>query len=193
MHQLSSVLVGAGPGTTDASITLSFEKRRRSRLRTQLDGGEDVALVLPRGTVLKDGDVLLVDDGRHVRVNAAPESLSRATSDDARLLARAAYHMGNRHVPVQVGHGHLAYQHDHVLDDMLRRLGLTVVVVDAPFEPESGAYGNGHGHGGHGRSGGGHEHDHGQGTHEHDHDQGTHEHDHAYEHPDGAPHQGGVR
>lgn len=131
-----------------ASLTLSFDRRRRSRLRARLDGGEEVAVVLPRGTVLSDGDVLVLSDERLVRVQAAAEVLSRATSTDPLLLARAAYHLGNRHVPVQVGGGFLAYQHDHVLDDMVRGLGLAVAAVEAPFEPESGAYGHGHGHGG---------------------------------------------
>jgi urease accessory protein len=159
-----------------AGLTLSFDRRRRSRLRARLDGGEEVAVVLPRGTVLEDGDVLVLDDDRLVRVNAAAEVLSRATSADPLVLARAAYHLGNRHIPVQVGPGFLAYQHDHVLDDMVRGLGLTVAAVEAPFEPESGAYGHGHGHGGR------HSHDDDLGDdHDHGHDHG-HDHDHDHDH-----------
>ena len=145
-------IVGIGERTNasraTAGLTLSFDRRRRSRFRARLDGGEEIAVVLPRGTVLEDGDVLVLEDDRLVRVNAASEVLSRAAAEDPLLLARAAYHLGNRHVPVQVGAGFLAYQHDHVLDDMVRGLGLVVAAVEAPFEPESGAYGHGHGHGG---------------------------------------------
>jgi urease accessory protein len=158
-----------------AGLTLSFDRRRRSRQRARLDGGEEVAVVLPRGTVLEDGDVLLLDDERLVRVNAAAEVLSRATSTDPLVLARAAYHLGNRHIPVQVGPGFLAYQHDHVLDDMVRGLGLVVATVEASFEPESGAYGHGHGHGG--------RHSHDDDLHDHDHD---HDHHHHHDHHHGT-------
>ncbi len=131
-------------------LTLSFELRCRSRLLARLDSGEEVGLFLERGSILRAGDRLLGDDGRVVEVVAAPEAVMEARTDDALLLARAAYHLGNRHVPVQVemdgGGGLLRFGRDHVLGDMVRGLGLEVVETVAPFQPESGAYG---GHGGH--------------------------------------------
>ncbi len=108
-------------------------------------------MFLERGTILRDGDLLLADDGRVVEVEAAPESVSTVQADDPRQLARACYHLGNRHVALQIGAGWLRYQHDHVLDDMVRGLGLEVRSELAPFEPEGGAYvshaaSHGHGH-----------------------------------------------
>jgi urease accessory protein len=147
-----------------ATLTLTFEERRKSRLRTRLDGGTEVALVLPRGTVLKEGDRLRAETGLVVAVKAAAETISTARAGDARLLARACYHLGNRHIPVEVGEGWARYLHDHVLDAMVVELGLAVDVASLPFEPEAGAYG-GHGAGGHG------------GDHHH---HGDHDHGHAH-------------
>lgn len=129
-------------------LWLPFELRRRSRLRARLESGDEAALFLERGTVLKDGDLLRAPDGTVVVVRAAPEEVSCARAADGRLLARAAYHLGNRHVAVQVLPGALRYLHDHVLDEMVRGLGLVVTVEQAPFEPEAGAYGEGQAHGG---------------------------------------------
>jgi urease accessory protein len=130
-----------------AMLTLAFEQRCKSRLRTRLDSGEEVGLFLPRGMVLRHGDRLRATDGRVVEVRAAPETVSTARTDDPLRLARAAYHLGNRHVALQLGAGWLRYLHDHVLDDLARALGLDVVGEQAPFEPEAGAYGGGHRHG----------------------------------------------
>jgi urease accessory protein len=134
------------------TLLLPYDRRQHSRQRACLEGGEHIALMLPRGTVLRDGDVLRCEGGRLVKVRAAPECVSRVTSKNTLQLARAAYHLGNRHVPTQLGAGYLAYLHDHVLDDMIQRLGLQVTVVNAPFEPEAGAYGHGaiHSHSHHG-------------------------------------------
>jgi len=140
------------------SLTLPFESRRKSRLRTTLDDGTEAALMLARGTVLRDGDKLAADDGSTVVVRAAEELVSTAVTDDPLLLSRAAYHLGNRHVPLQIESGRLRFEHDHVLEDLARLLGLQVTVERAPFEPESGSYGGGHSHG--------HSHDH---DHDHDH------------------------
>jgi len=148
-----------GPAVPDTSVTLPLHQRIKSRLRVTLDDGRDAGLFLPRGTTLKDGELLRSDDGITVRVKAADETLSIVRSDDPLLLARACYHLGNRHMAIQIMQGELRYSHDHVLDDMLRGLGLTVTVEQAPFEPEPGAYGgsaDGHSHGHHG-----HDHDHG--------------------------------
>lgn len=134
-----------------AGLILPFELRQKSRLRTTLDTGEEVGLMLERGTFLRGGDCLLASDGRVIEVIAAPEEVSVVTADDPWQLARAAYHLGNRHISVQVGTGWLRYLHDHVLDDMVRGLGFTVTLDEMPFEPEAGAYshsgaGNAHHH-----------------------------------------------
>jgi urease accessory protein len=131
--------------TTEA-LRLPFELRCKSRLRTRLASGEEAGLFLERGTVLRAGDKLQANDGRIVAVEAAPEAVLEARCADPLLLARAAYHLGNRHVPVQVEYGLLRLSHDHVLAEMLRGLGLEVSEAQSSFEPESGAYG---GHGGH--------------------------------------------
>lgn len=132
------------PADAQATLTLPFEQRQKSRLRIRLDNGQDAGLFLPRGTVLRHGDRLRATSGLIVEVRAAPEAVSTARADDALLLARAAYHLGNRHVALQLGPGWLRYPHDHVLDNMARELGLTVNREQAPFEPEAGAYGGGH-------------------------------------------------
>lgn len=132
-----------------STLTLPLEQRIRSRLRVILDNGENAGLFLPRGSMMKQGDRLQAESGQVVEIQAAAESVSTIKIDDPLLMARACYHLGNRHVPLQIGDGLLRYQHDHVLDDMCRGLGLTVSTEQAPFEPESGAYGehaSGHGH-----------------------------------------------
>ena len=120
-----------------ARVSLAFEYRQRSRQRARLDSGEEIGMVMPRGEVLRGGDRLLASDGRVFEVVSAPERLLHI---EAPSLARIAWHLGNRHVPVQVGEGFLRIPEDRVLEDMLRRLGAQVTHVDAPFEPESGAY-----------------------------------------------------
>lgn len=129
-----------------ARLTLNFDARTKSRLRTQLADGEEVGLFLPRGTILRGGDRLQAADGRIVEVVSAPEDLIEARCADAFALARAAYHLGNRHVAVQVGAGWLRIQADHVLETMLTGLGADVASLTAPFEPEAGAYAHGHHH-----------------------------------------------
>ena len=148
------------PTTASATLTLPLDSRIKSRLRATLDDGREAGLFLERGTTLRDGDCLQAEDGTIVQVKAAAETVSEVQCDDPHLLARACYHLGNRHVPLQIEPGLLRYQHDHVLDDMLRGLGLEVTVREAPFEPEPGAYGG---------SAQGHSHDHGH-THSHSHD-----------------------
>ena len=128
----------------DAELILPFDLRQKSRLRTAVASGEEIGLFLPRGSVLRDGDCLQADDGRVVRVTAAPEDLIEVRCVDADALARAAYHLGNRHTPVQIGAGWLRLAADEVLAAMLRGLGVTVTPVRTPFEPEAGAYAAGH-------------------------------------------------
>ena len=157
-------------GTADARLELPFELRKKSRLRAELENGETIGLFLPRGTVLRHGTMLRSTEGRIIVVCAAPEDVSTVHSSDTHLLTRVAYHLGNRHVPLQVERDFLRYQHDHVLDDMVRGLGADVHFEQAPFEPEAGAYG------------GGHRHDSG------DHDDPTHDHDHPHDHAHGHGH-----
>jgi urease accessory protein len=128
----------------DALLVLPFELRQKSRLRATVAGGEEIGLFLERGSVLRDGECLRADDGRIVRVAAADENLLEVRCANADALARAAYHLGNRHTPVQVGSGCLRLAADDVLAGMLRGLGATVTPVRAPFEPEAGAYAAGH-------------------------------------------------
>ena len=127
-------------------LTLDFQSRQRSRLRTRLDDGREAAILLERGQVLRGGERLRANTGEVVLITAAAETLSEVRSEDARELARAAYHLGNRHIAVQVGASWLRYAHDHVLDDMLRGLGLLVGTLEAGFEPEAGAYAGAHTH-----------------------------------------------
>ena len=147
-------------------LRLAFEQRQKSRLKTRLVSGEEVALLLPRGEILRGGDLVTASDGRVIEVIAEPEKLLHIESD---ALAKLAYHLGNRHVPVQVGEGFLRIAADHVLEEMVKKLGAKVKQVEAPFEPEAGAYAGGH-----------HQHDemgHGGKIHEH-----HHEHDHDHKH-----------
>ena len=130
----------------DCDLVLSFEFRQKSRLFTRLATGEEVGLVLDRGTVLRGGERLRADDGRVVRVVAADEALMEARCVDAATLARCAFHLGNRHTPVEVRDAALRFAADDVLAGMLRGLGATVQPLSAPFEPEAGAYAAGHHH-----------------------------------------------
>jgi urease accessory protein len=148
------------PRDAQLQLLLPFDLRSRSRFRARLVSGEEVGVQLTRGQILRGGDRLLIEDGRVVEVRAAPESVSTVRTPDARLLARAAYHLGNRHVALQVGDGWLRYGHDHVLDEMVRGLGAEITLEQAPFEPEAGAYHGGHEHASHEHASHEHEHDH---------------------------------
>lgn len=130
-----------GEGHCSAALTLPFDQRQKSRLRVTLDNGMEAALFLDRGTVLRHGDRLRANNGQIIEVKAAREAVSTVHESNPLLLSRACYHLGNRHVPLQIGDGWLRYQHDHVLDGMLSSLGLSVETEEAPFEPETGAYG----------------------------------------------------
>jgi urease accessory protein len=128
------------------SLRLPFDQRTKSRQRATLVSGEEVAIALPRGEVLRGGDWVVASDGRVIEVVAETEHVLHVVCDDAEHLARAAYHLGNRHVPVQVGAGWLRLAADHVLEEMLKGLGARVSALDAPFEPEAGAYAPHHRH-----------------------------------------------
>lgn len=130
------------------TLKLPWEQRTRSRLRVVLDNGEDAGIFLPRGTILRDRDLLVSTTGDVVMVCAAPETLSMVTDADPLAIARACYHLGNRHAPIEIRERQVQYLHDPVLDDMVKGLGLAVRIVQGPFEPELGAYtGGGHHHG----------------------------------------------
>jgi len=133
-------------GQHDDRLILPFDRRQKSRLRIRLESGEEAGLFLKRGTILRGGDRLLASDGRIVRVVAADEPVMRVTADTPIRLMCAAYHLGNRHVPLQIGEGWLRLEQDHVLKEMLLGLGVQVVNEHASFEPEAGAYGGGHRH-----------------------------------------------
>jgi urease accessory protein len=130
----------------DDRLILPFDRRQKSRLRVRLESGEEAGLFLKRGTILRGGDSLRASDARIVRVVAAEEPVMRVTADTPVQLMRAAYHLGNRHVPLQIGAGWLCLEQDHVLKEMLLGLGVSVENENAPFEPEAGAYGGGHRH-----------------------------------------------
>jgi urease accessory protein len=138
MIEVHEVLHEALPASEQ--LILPFELRQKSRLRATSVAGTEFALLLPRGTVLRDGDRLRAVNGLVIAVQAAAESVSTARSDDVTRFARVCYHLGNRHMPLQIGPSWLRYLADHVLDKMVEELGLTVVHEQAPFEPEAGAY-----------------------------------------------------
>ena len=135
-------------------LVLPFELRQKSRLRARLASGEEVGLMLPRGEILRGGDLVTASDGRVIEIVAEKEKLLHIECASPRALAQAAYHLGNRHVPVEVGAGFLRIAEDHVLEEMVKKLGAKVKRLEAPFEPEAGAYAGGHhrhdemGHGG---------------------------------------------
>jgi urease accessory protein len=118
-------------------LELPFDRRQKSRQLARLANGEQIGLVVERGRVMRGGDVVKTVDGRDVQIVAAKEKLAHIEADD---LARIAYHLGNRHVPVQVGKGFLRIAQDRVLEDMVLKLGARVSHVEAAFEPEGGAY-----------------------------------------------------
>ncbi|MDP2503045.1 urease accessory protein UreE [Vibrio splendidus] len=134
----------------DGYLSLPIDSRIKSRLKVMLDDGRNAGLLLPRGHILRGGEQLSSECGLVVEVKAAPETVSTVYCEDLLLLTRVAYHLGNRHVPLQVEAGWVRYQHDHVLDEMVEGLGAKVTTEKQPFEPEGGAYG--------GRSGGHHHH-----------------------------------
>ena len=129
------------------TVHLSFDARSKSRLLLNLDNGEQAALVVQRGRLLRGGDRVQTQDGREVQIIAAEESLLEAYSEDPVAIVKAAFHLGNRHVAVQVMSDRLRFLNDHVLAEMVAGLGLRVSAVQAPFEPEGGAYGHHHAHG----------------------------------------------
>ena len=136
----------ADTGDPSDQLALTWELRRKSRLKATTVSGRPVGLFLPRGTILTDGDLVRTADDRIIEIKAAPEDVSTISSPDAMLLARVAYHLGNRHVRTQVGPGFIRYRHDRAIDELVRRLGAEVLVEEVPFEPERGTKDHAHDH-----------------------------------------------
>jgi len=155
------------------TVQLDWDVRQKSRFETTDSSGRSVGVFLPRGTTVRGGDVLVGADGSLLQVHAAPQAVLRITVAPVHGtpfdLTRAAYHLGNRHVPIELQADHLKIEPDHVLADMLRAMRLQVAQVNDSFEPESGAYGD---HGGQ-HHGHGHDHEH------------SHAHDHGHDHVHG--------
>ena len=159
-------LISQGQGLAAAllkrasTVELDWDVRQKSRFDVTDSAGRSLGVFLPRGSVVRGGDVLVAEDGSLVRVLAAPQQVLRITHCQAHGtpfdLIRAAYHLGNRHVPIELKPDHLQIEPDHVLADMLRAMHLIVQPVEQPFEPENGAYATG----GHGHGAGHHDHDH---------------------------------
>ncbi len=127
-------------------LVLPYDQREKCRLRARLASGEEVAVFMVRGTVLRDGDLLTGAEHRVVRIVAAQEPTYLVECDSAQNLTRCAFHLGNRHTQTQLGAGFLRIRADPVLKEMLEGLGARVSIELAPFEPESGAYGGAHSH-----------------------------------------------
>ena len=164
-----------------ASVELDWDVRQKSRFDATDSSGRALGVFLPRGSVVRGGDVLVAEDGSLILVRAAlqPVLVVKHCSQHGALfdLLRAAYHLGNRHVQLELKPDHLQLEPDHVLADMLRQMHLIVTEAQAAFEPESGAYAaGGSAHAGHGH---GHVNAH-EAKHDHDHDHHDHSHDHAH-------------
>jgi urease accessory protein len=139
------------------SLTLDFDARHRRRIRLTADEGEDVLLDLPKAVAMADGDGLQLEDGRWLEVQAAPEPMIEVRHKDPNQLMRLAWHLGNRHLPTEIRNQVLRIRPDHVIEDMLHGFGADLVKVQAPFQPEGGAY-----------SGDNHHHKHDESEHHHE-------------------------
>ena len=183
-----SKLISGGQGLAKAlikrapTVSLDWDVRQKSRFQVEDSSGRVLSVFLQRGHVVRGGDVLVADDGSLVRIEAAPQALLRITTCPQHGtpfdLIRAAYHLGNRHVPIELKPDHLQIEPDAVLADMLRSMHLIVNKVDAAFEPEGGAYGAHHG-------GSGHSHDDGHDRAHAPASQHAHQHGHEHTHVHG--------
>ncbi len=181
---------GDWTGTPVDSVVLEFDERYRRRFVMTGVGGLAFLLDLPEAAMLRGGDGLRLEDGRIVEVVAAPEPLAEIRAADPLALMRVAWHLGNRHLETEMTAKALRVRRDPIIEDMVKGLGARVVPVEAPFNPEGGAYvqaearAEGHEHGHHG-----HEHGDGHAHHDHDHDNDAaacdhpdHHHDHSHGH-----------
>ena len=173
------------------TVVLGFDDRHRRRMAMTGTRGLEFLLDLENAVVLRGGDALVLDDGRLIEVVAAPEPLVEIRGNDPHHLVRVAWHLGNRHLPTQIMAKGLRIRRDHVIEAMVKGLGARVIEIEAPFDPEGGAYvGDGHAqapdphdHTAHGAS----SHDHGDHGHHHDHHHDDHHHDEHCDH-DHHPH-----
>jgi urease accessory protein len=176
------------------TIVLDFDDRHRRRMAMTGTRGLEFLLDLEHAVALRGGDALVLDDGRLIEVVAAPEPLLEIRCNDPQHLVRVGWHLGNRHLPTQIMAKGLRIRRDHVIEAMVKGLGARVVEIEAPFDPEGGAYaGGGHGHAPesepHSHEGHGHSHDHGTLDHSPQ-DHGGHDHHHHDEHCDHEHHHG---
>jgi urease accessory protein len=145
MHRVAEIIpAGEWKGTAFDFVVLDAGERHRRRIVLQGERGTAVLLDLPNAVTLRDGDGLMLDNGAIVRVDGKPEPLVEISAANAIELARLAWHLGNRHTDVQIVGERLRIRRDHVLEDMLTGLGARLIPVEAPFEPEHGAYGHSH-------------------------------------------------
>ena len=188
LHAHSVRPAGSWSGEPADTIVLDYEDRYRRRIAMTGVRGLDFLLDLPEAVMLRAGDGLALEDGRIVEVVAAPESLAEIRGADAAALVRIAWHLGNRHLPTELLKKSLRIRRDHVIEEMARRLGATIVAIEAPFNPEGGAYVavapvHGHDHDHHDHDHGHDHHGHGDGAHDH-HDHTHHDHgDHKHAEP----------
>jgi urease accessory protein len=180
------------------TVVLDFDDRHRRRMAMRGTRGLEFLLDLEHATVLRGGDALVLDDNRLIEVVAAPEPLAEIRGNDPQHLVRVAWHLGNRHLPTQITTRGLRIRRDHVIEAMVKGLGARVIEIEAPFDPEGGAYAGGgqvhtpesdphphaaHDHSSHDHGGHGHYHDHGHHHDHHHHDEHSdHEHQRGHSH-----------
>ena len=190
----------SGKGTWHAkaidTVVLDFEERHRRRVAMKGVKGTEFLLDLPEAIMLRSGDALVLDDGRLVEVVAAPEPLAEVRIGEPKDLARLAWHLGNRHLPIQLLANRIRIRRDPVIEDMARGLGAKIAYIEGPFDPEGGAYasaieeepehvhGPGCGHDHHGHDHAEHEHT----KHEHGHEHHAHDAEHKHEHGESCGH-----
>ena len=176
------------------TVVLDFDDRHRRRMAMTGTRGLDFLLDLENAVALRGGDALVLEDGRLIEVVAAPEPLVEIRGADPLHLVRVAWHLGNRHLPTQIMPKGLRIRRDHVIEEMVKGLGARIIEIEAPFDPEGGAYAAPHAHAddhahGHAEHDHGHHHDHGDHDHHHhdehcghDHQHGDGHHSHAHDH-----------
>jgi urease accessory protein len=175
LHAHSVIPAGQWSGESADTVVLDYDERYRRRFAMTGVRGLGFLLDLPEAVMLRAGVGLKLEDGRIVEVVAAPEPLAEIRAADAAALTRVAWHLGNRHLPTELTKRSLRIRRDAVIEEMARGLGATVVAIEAPFNPEGGAYV---------RAAGGQDHDHPHGDHDHRHDHGHDRHDHGHDHHD---------
>ena len=162
MPRVIDIIPSNGGSNAAETVVLDYDDRFRRRIVLDTESGLQFLLEMAEPRLLLDGDLLELDNGTVVSVEAAPERLAEITCDTPHALIRVAWHLGNRHLPTQLLEGTLRIREDHVIIDMVEKLGATVSLVEAPFQPEGGAYGHGQ-------------------VHAHDHHHGYNGHDDAHE------------